>query len=131
MIVNPVFQTERQGPPGLSCFGWERLLGLKKSLATVVENFHQPIRNAVFDFQDRADPQVELLPVDVLIASLKQTLPEDAAGLSISAFVGKALYSGDVLRHRDPVSDGQFESLTRRVLCNFQDYLVLLRARSH
>ena len=54
---------------------------------------------------------------------MKQTLPEDAAGLSISAFVSKALYSGDVFRQRDPVSGDQFESLTRRALCNFQDYL--------
>ena len=93
MIVNPVPQTERQGS-GLSCFGWKRLLGFKKSLATVVENFRQPIRNAVFDFQDRADPQVELLPADVFIADFVEPLPGYAASLFVGTFAGGPLKSG-------------------------------------
>jgi len=48
--------------------------------------------------------------VDVLVASLKQALPGDTAGLRVSAFAGKALHSGDVVPPWDPVRGVQFES---------------------
>jgi len=50
------------------------------------------------------------LPVDVLVASIKQALPGDTAGLRISAFAGETLYSGHVVALWDPVNSFHFES---------------------
>jgi len=67
------------------------LLGLKKSWATIVQNLGQPIRDPLFDFENRASPQTKLLPVNVLIACVVKPLPRDAAGLIICPLAGCSL----------------------------------------
>ena len=78
----------------LAALGVSAFSRFKKSWATIVENFDQPIRNAAFDFEDRANPQIKLLPVDVLIASVVKPLPRDAAGLIVCALAGGSLKLG-------------------------------------
>src|SRR5271157_201963 len=98
MIVNPIFQTEMKRP-GLGCFGCESSFGFDKPRNTGVENFKQPIRYAVFNLQDRANPQIELLPVDVLILSIKQALPRNSASFIVSALASGPLKSGGRAAH--------------------------------
>src|SRR5271157_3669735 len=101
MIVNPIFQAEMKRPR-LDCFGRERSFGFDKSRNTGVENFNQPIRYAVFHLQDRANPEVELLPFDVLIADFIEPLPRYPTGLLIGALAGGALKSGGRVAHGLP-----------------------------
>src|SRR3974390_3446365 len=84
VVMNPVFQAERQRPvPG--SFGLQLSFVLEKSWKTVFENLNPAIRDAILDFQDRANPEVKLLPVDVLVLSLEQSLPRNAAGFLVGA----------------------------------------------
>src|SRR5271166_1183160 len=92
VFVNPIFQAEMKRS-GLGCFGCERSFSFDKSRNTGVENFKQPIRYAVFHLQDGANPHVELLPIDVLILSIKQALPGDAASFIVGALTGSPLKS--------------------------------------
>ena len=98
VIINPIFQAEMKRRR-LDCFGCEGFLRFEKSGASGVENFSQPIRHAVCDFEDRADPQVEFLPVDVLIASVVKPLPRDAAGLIVGALARSPLKSDGRVAH--------------------------------
>jgi hypothetical protein len=93
VIINPIFQAKRKRPV-LGRLGCESFLGLKKSWATIVQNLGQPIRNPLFDFENRASPQSKLLPIDVLIASVVKPLPRDPSGLIVSAFAGYSLKLG-------------------------------------
>src|SRR5271165_5330814 len=93
VFVNPIFQAEMKRP-GLGCFGCESSFSFDKSRNAGVENFNQPIRHAVFNLQDRANPQVELLPVDVLILSIKQALPRNSTSFIVSALASGPLKSG-------------------------------------
>src|SRR5271165_183331 len=98
VFVNPIFQAEMKRP-GLGCFGCESSFSFDKSRNTGVENFNQPIRYAVFNLQDRANPQVELLPVDVLIANFVKPLPRYPAGLLVGALAGGPLKSRGRVAH--------------------------------
>ena len=68
----------------MAAFGVERSFTFQKSRATVVDDFNQPIGNVALNLQDRAHPQLKLLPVDVLILSFVQALPGNPAGLIVS-----------------------------------------------
>jgi hypothetical protein len=92
VVMNPIFQAERQRPvPGR--FGCQLFFVLEKSRKTVRENLNQPIRDAILDFQNRANPEVKLLPGDVLVSSLEQSLPRNAAGFLVGACARESLQS--------------------------------------
>ena len=74
----------------------------------MVQDLYQPARNAVFAFKNSADPEIKLLPIDVLVASVQEPLPRDTAGLSLCPFAGEALHSCDVVPFWDPASSVQF-----------------------
>ena len=72
--------------PGLAALGVERSFSFDKSRNTGVENFNQPIRDARSSTSRiEATLTVELLPVDVLILSIKQALPRNSASFMVSA----------------------------------------------
>ena len=64
-----------------------------------VENFNQPIRHVLFYLQDRANPEVKLLPVHILILSIKQALPRNSASFIVSALASGPLKSGGRIAH--------------------------------
>src|ERR1035441_6455834 len=98
VFVNPIFQAEMKRS-GLGCFGCERSFSFDKSRNTGVENINQPIREAVLHLEDRANPQVELLPIDVLILSIKQALPRNSASFIVSALASGPLKSRGRVAH--------------------------------
>jgi hypothetical protein len=51
VIVNPVFQAESYRPV-LGCFRHQFFFVFDKSRTALVQGLCQPVRNAVFDFQD-------------------------------------------------------------------------------
>src|SRR5208337_2746241 len=101
VILNPIFQTEGQRP-GLDCFGSERFFGFEKSRTTVLENLGQPVNDPLLDFEDRASPEIKLLPVDVLIANFVEPLPRYPTGLLIGALAGGPLKAGGRVAHGLP-----------------------------
>src|SRR5664279_1798906 len=58
-----------------------------------LQNLGQPFRNPPFDFEDRAGPEIKLLPIDVLIADFVQPLPRDTSGLIVGALTREVLQS--------------------------------------
>jgi hypothetical protein len=90
MLINPILQTEMKRPQ-LGCSGRDCAFTFDKSRTTGVESLNQPIRNAVLHFQDRANPLVELLPIDVMISCLEHALRGDAARLIFCPLAGEAL----------------------------------------
>jgi hypothetical protein len=94
VLIDPIFQAKRQRLV-LGRFRREFLVSSKKPRTAIIENLDQPSRDALFDVQDRADPQVELLPVNVLIPSFVKPLPGDAAGLIVCPLARETLELGD------------------------------------
>jgi hypothetical protein len=79
----------------------------------IVKNFDQPIRNAVLDFQDGANPQVKFLPVNVLIADFDEPLPRYPAGLTVGALAGGPLKPGGGAQIRSWISWGSVYEVRR------------------
>ncbi len=86
----------------LRCLGRQRALSFQKFGAALVQNAHEPLRDALFDFQNRADPQIELLPGDVLVASIEQAWPRNAAGLVVCTLSCQALELDRGVTHGKP-----------------------------
>ena len=72
----------------------------EKSRNTFVENLDQPVRYTILDFEDRPNPEVELLPVDVLITGIKQPLPGNSTGFLVGALARVLLESIRRFAHR-------------------------------
>jgi hypothetical protein len=73
VVVNPIFQAKSQRPL-LRGFRCERPVLFKKT-DNESECSAQPIGNTFLGLEDCASPETELLPLDVLIASLLKALP--------------------------------------------------------
>jgi len=75
----PVIQASRKGQwPLLRGFRRRFPLAFEKSRTAFVQNAAEPVWDALFDPEDRSAPQVELLPVNVSVASIKQARPGTA-----------------------------------------------------
>ena len=107
VVVNPIFQAKSKRPP-LRDFRRERPVLSKKSRAASSQNSAQPIGNVFFGLKDRASPETELLPVDVLIAGFLKAPPWYPPSFPVGANKSRFLKSGSRTPHR--LNEGLLQS---------------------